>query len=197
MSALSHEGTVKVDVKKMTKAERTELRRIVKRRFKLLREQIARRERELQHAFRKQIDDELASTVAKFESKMKPLIERQNKLAAAWSELFAEAGALDINIRVNNAQKLGSLDELKAQHYYPPVVANSYADAQKRLDEIKEAAGWSKLNLNEMEWRLDEQLAIGELETGSSIDFLSALPTVDTILPLPAGLEVPELEEGI
>lgn len=183
-----------VDVKKMTKTERTELRRIVKRRFRMLREQLSRRERELQIALEKQMKEERASAVAKIEKRLKPLIERQNKLAAAYREVYEEASALGVRIALATTQELDP-----ARHagvYGPGVTADVRKDVHDRLDEIKEGAGWTRLNLNEFEWQLDEQLAVGELETESASEFLAGLPTVESLLPLPAGVELPAIEPG-
>lgn len=192
MSEVATEAA-KVDVKSMSKTERTELRRIVRRRFKMLREQLSRRERELFHALKTQAEQEREDAVKEIEKKMKPLIKRQNDLAKAIEKVEEEAYKKDVKISGNLAKRLtlgSKYDgiEIRARGD----IASS--EAAKQLQEIKEEAGWQRLNLEELEWRLDEQLAVGELESGSSKDFLTTLPTVESLLPLPAGVELPAIE---
>jgi hypothetical protein len=188
------ESSVAVDVKSMTKTERRELRRIVARRFKMLRHQLDVREREVTRALRAKVRGERKAQVAQIERRMKPLIERQNKLAKSWEELYSEAAMLKVSIHLPGAAATINLDAQKARWGRDAVQADTGQEVDGMLDEIKAASGWSNLDLNEMEWRLDEELAIGELESGSAQKFLSALPTVETLLPLPPGVEMPAIE---
>lgn len=196
MTEISVEQAATVDVKQMTKVERRELRRIIKRRFRMLREQLGRRERELSRALAQQVQEEKAASVAKISAKLKPLVERQNKLAETYSSVYEEAARLGVHIDLPTTNQIVALDELKARYGRDPVRAITTDEVQERMAAIREEAGWGKLNLNELEWQLDEQLAVGELESGTAQDFLAALPTVETLLPLPAGITLPELEQG-
>lgn len=196
MTEMSVESAAKVDVKQMSKTERTELRRIIKRRFRMLKEQLRRREHELTLAIEQQLKEERETSVAKIEAKLKPLFERQNKLAAAYAAVYAEAAELGVMIRLQTTQPIDPARERSMYGRSVGVLPDVHSDAQQRILQIKEEAGWGKLNLNEMEWRLDEQLAVGEIESTSASDFLAALPTVESLLPLPAGVAMPELKPG-
>jgi hypothetical protein len=194
MTEVSVESAQKVDVKKMTKTERQELRRIIARRFKVLRDQLHRRERELEYALREQIRQENETAIAKMEKKVAALVTKQNKIAAEWVKLDEEAVATGLNISQIPAVRDVNLATLKARGY-KIVDAGDRKEIDRRVKEIKEASGWYSVNLRELEWRLDEQLAVGELETEDSKEFLEALPTIDTLLPLPVGIEIPEIED--
>jgi len=191
MTEMSIEMAGKVDVKEMTKTERRELRQIVRRRFRMLRDQLHRRERELEYALRQQFEKERKTEVAKVEKRLKTLFEQHNKVVEKFDALREEAAAKGLSIAYGAHPNW--------MHWRPdqqPVRATSERELHERIDQIKEEAGWGKLNLNEMEWQMDEQLAVGELESGSSLKFLESLPTVETLLPLPEGItvELPELE---
>ena len=191
MSEVATEAA-KIDVKSMSKTERTELRRIVRRRFKMLREQLSRRERELFHALKTQAEQERKDAVKEIEKKMKPLIKRQNDLAEAIEKVMEEAYNSDVSLDGKLAQRIipgSKYDDIEIRARSD--IASS--EAAKQLKEIKEEAGWQRLNLEELEWKLDEQLAVGELESGSSKGFLEALPTVESLLPLPKGITLPEI----
>jgi hypothetical protein len=192
---MTKKDPAKVDVKLMSKTERRELRRIVARRFKMLRHQLNRRERELERLFAKQVREERAANVAKIEKKLRPLVKRNNALAEQFSLLQAEASDLGVHIQYHGPAMLNP-ETHAARYGSPPVRAITQDEVRGRLEALKEEAGWGKLNLSELEWRLDEQLAVGELESGSAKEFLETLPSVESLLPLPAGMTLAELEPG-
>ena len=195
MTELSVEAAEKVAVKQMSKTERKELRRIVARRFRMLRDQLGRREHELRFALRKQFQEEHKANVERIEKKLRPLLARQNKLAEAYDALYEEASALGVAIHIGLPGTV-DLDSHRARFGRDPIEASVAGEVEDALQAIKEEAGWSKMNLNQLEWQLDEQLAVGELETDSAQEFLAALPTPETLLPLPEGVELPELASG-
>lgn len=193
MTEMAVDQAGRVEVKSMTKAERRELRRIVARRFKLLKEQLSRRQMEIERALKEQMSAERAASVEKVTKKLSRLAAKQNKLADEYGELMAEAGALGVSIMVNTSGYC-DVDGFRGRYGRDPVVADVSADVSRRIFEIQEEAGWGKLSLSELEWQLDEQLAVGELESGSSKEFLAALPTPESLMPLPAGITLPEIE---
>lgn len=196
MTEISVEAAGKVDVKQMSKTERRELRRIVARRFRMLRDQLYRRENELSRAIANQIREEKKASIRKIESRLKPLLDRQNKLHEAFQKVYEEASTLGVQINISTPAPAASLTAFRANYGRPPVSAVTNDEIRERMNAIKEQAGWGKLSLNEMEWQLDEQLAVGELESGTANQFLESLPSAETLLPLPDGLKLPEIEAG-
>lgn len=182
-------GTEKIEVKNMTTTERRELRRIVKRRFKVLREQIDRREHELEHAIREQIREENKALIKEFKGKFDTIAKAYNKLVERMEILEKEATAKGVSVH-----DYGAFRYIREIPVEQRIGFYEQGEIYQRISAIKEEAGWNKLSLEELEWQIDEQLAIGELKSGTSLQFLEALPTVDTLLPLPVGVKLPELE---
>lgn len=158
----------------ITKAERTELRSVVRQQFRVLKDEVAQRQAELEA----EIDAEVASKWG------------------ARDERFAELRRQieDITDEANN--KLRALlnghpdrDTLTVQRFAPASISR-FSDDQLRhklraaaRSDLQACVGAALVKLGRQEADLHRQLAVGALESEEARSFLSSIPSVSELVP--------------
>lgn len=156
----------------ITKAERTELKSIVRNQFKVLRAEVEQREAELMA----EVDDQIS--------------DRFSDEDKAWSDAatLANEAILEANRRLNDIYR----NLLGDRHEERMYARGSMPDrpTQKRLDLRMQAkcklvaqVQAAQLRLQRQEADLLRTLAVGALETAEAHAFLSAIPTVSELVP--------------
>lgn len=158
----------------ITKTERAELRSVVRQQFRVLKDEVAQRQAELEA----QIDWEVAD---------------------AWGERdarFAELRRQVEQITDEANDKLRALlkdhperDALSVQRFAPASISR-FADDQHRhklraaaRSDLQARVGAAMVKLGRQEADLQRQLAVGALESDEAQSFLSAIPSVSELVP--------------
>ncbi len=159
----------------ITKAERTELRSVVKGQFRVLRTEVDQREAELIADIEKQIAEQWA--------------ERDQQLAAITEK--AHELAVEANKALREFVK-GNPDReaLMVIGFTAPEPRHRVEDAQARnllrhaaIADLKARVGGAMVKLGRQEADLLRQLAVGALETDEARAFLSEIPSVSELVP--------------
>ncbi len=176
---------------KMSKTERNELRKIIKNRFNLLHGQIAQRENEIVNQIRERILAENEAKLTEWRDKIRAVNNKVDDAIKAAVEV--RDAAVDAGVDVSGfAWERGYPRHGDFRVGVRGLDQKIYAEMQA----LRTGAGFEKLNLKQMEMDLDEELALGILETDDARSFLQRVPTVDTLLPLPAGDAPKQLAKG-
>lgn len=169
----------------MNKSERTELRRIIRARFKVLRADIDQRRAEL--------ETELAANVqASFAAHLKQWEDTQYLV----QEVVREA-----NRKANDLYRAAAGDKWPTKSQPQVIGAATVADPRReeRYDMLRKGRQEIDLKCRQAlaaterrEAEILEQLAVGALESADAKQFLSAIPTVGELVP--AGRLMQQLE---
>jgi hypothetical protein len=156
----------------ITKAERTELRSIVRNQFRVLRAEITQRQRELAA----DIDEQIAQRYATDDK--------------AWADAahLAQEAVLEANRRVNDAYRDLIGDRHVERHYVAWQMPQKPARERivlrsEALSRLMATVSAAELRLARQEADLLRNLAVGALETEEARAFLSAIPTVSELVP--------------
>jgi preprotein translocase subunit SecA len=171
----------------MTKTERTELRRIIKNRYEHLYEQIAVREGMIAAQFREQLVEKSQAKIDEHTKEIKSLLDDYNKIVDRLNEALRAASDDGLTTPYGSRYDHADLTRVKFQ------LAGIEREVTRAVQRVREEAGLSKLDLRSDAIALDEELAIGSLQSDDARDFLARIPTIDTLLPLPSG-DVPQIE---
>lgn len=181
--------TTKVERKTMNKEERTEARRLLKRRFELLRMQLAHREQEVAEAIRREITAEYDEKIKKHTEEMETVFDEARELQGRFDRMARDANG-------DGLQVVGRLELYGSSSYERRiVVANLESKVRERLVQVRTAGSAGKLSLHEQELHLEEQLMLAALTSEAAQEFIGQIPTVDALFPLPQGIEVKEIEQ--
>lgn len=169
----------------ITKAERAELRSIVRQQFKVLRAEVEQRRAEMQVEFEQQITERFASA------------------DHDWSDLMhvVQEAVLEANRKINDAlyakgyEVKGSSEQMWVS---PPRLQQPSAD-KMQLRRVADARIHAQvkaalLKLDRDEADLLRTLAIGAIESDEAREFLAAIPTVSELVP---AARLAELEASI
>lgn len=173
----------------MSKTDRSELRRILKLRMEILREQVVHREIEVRDELRKAIQKEYAETVKQAKADTKKLKEKAQKFEAEAEELEKRYGALGLS---NSPYQRRSYDLMRIDFSDDWQPENLEEKVNEAYSALTRKAGAVKLDLKQTELALSEELAINGLTTDEAKDFLAKIPTVEKLIPLESK-EVKEL----
>lgn len=167
----------------LNKQEREDLRKINKRRFLVLRQQLAQREMEVADQIRTEIHAEKEADVREFNQRAMRLMERYAELRRDVRDLEAEAGAKGIVI-------LGSIDHdnMRAE------VSGIDRQVRERLVAVRKAAGAHSVSLHEQELEFDEKILLSGIVSTEALDLLNEIPTVDKLFPLPSAEQIKAIE---
>jgi hypothetical protein len=196
----------------MSKSERAELRRLVRRRFEMLELQVKERRRQIRSAIQERISAAAAEKVKKYEAEAAPLFVQLDAAVAALKDLEARAEADGIQAGTMQEREEYVRNEKgkivtdgnygyvtrKVMHAYPEAIVIVHStrtfvpeDFGDRVDaafgQIEKEAGFVSMTLEQEKIALEEELITGALESGEAKDFLGKLPTVDKLLPAPNG----------
>jgi hypothetical protein len=180
----------------ITKAERTELRSIVRQQFKVLRHEVEQRHAELVA----DLDAQIAELYADVDEQRRALMWKAHEICEAASreltDLFNGTGAVkghaDLTLRGRTDPEVSVKQPVRCRM---EAISWSQADrvqlrraALSRLDERVKGA---LLNLERREADLLRTLAIGAIESAEAQAFLTGIPTVGELVP---GARLAELE---
>jgi hypothetical protein len=173
----------KKEKKILNKQEREDLRRINKRRFTVLRQQLAQREMEISDQIRSEIVAEKEGDVREFNQRAKSLEDRRNELMREVRDLEAEASTKGIVI-------LGNIDHgnMRAE------VSNINGLVRERLVAVRKAAGAHNVSLHEQELEFDEKILLSGIVSTEALDLLAQIPTVDKLFPLPSAEQMKAID---
>lgn len=169
----------------MTKTERTELRRVVRQQFKVLRAEVEQRKAELIADLEEQVEERYAD---------------EDKAWADAAHLAHEA-IMEANRKVNDAYR----EVVGEQHVERQYVRGMLPDrptgrqrAMKRVAaaRVEEQVKGALLRLDRQEADLHKKLAIGALESEEAREFLEAIPTVGELVPSARLAELAEDLDG-
>lgn len=174
---------------KISATERSELRRIVKARYSILREQLTERQKDFQRQIRKQIIAEHQATVAQATKETNRLREKARKLEEEAEALTEKYKALGI-VPSHDPQETSRhyRDNLLSvsiiSHWAPVEVNQKVHDA---WETVASQAGLHAVNLQLDELQLMEDLAVNALDSDAAKQFMAKVPNIDTLLPAPNG----------
>lgn len=175
----------------MSKSDRMELRRIVKARFELLREQLETRAGEIRQMISDKITEEHSKVIEVAEKESTQLIKDADKLFDRISKLRTKMAKQ--GIAANNGWGLTSTRE-RTKHLLEDWET---ADLRTKIDngvaKLKNEKGFAGLDLRSQELGLLEHLSIDALQSDEARGFLEGVPTVDKLLPLPEAAKVKAL----
>lgn len=176
----------------LSKSDRMELRRVVKSRFELLKEQMETRAREIHHLAKAQIQKDHKPTIKEGEKRGK---EMAKKLEAS----IDQAEALVREMRIKGVEPCDTTDF----DYYAKRLIKSLRGEWEIVDlkdqintlinAINDEHGHSKINLEQQKLQLLETLSLDALESDKAKKFLSEIPKVDDFMPLPKGSDLKQL----
>lgn len=168
----------------ITKAERAELRSVVKQQFKVLRAEVEQREQEMYAEIEEQIADRFSEQDQQWEA----MIHR-------WREIEREA-----NRQVNDLlyeygyQQKGSSERQWVQAMEPNPPTKKRSDLRYEAHaRIKAQVKAARLRLDREEADLLRTLSVGALESDEAHEFLGSIPTVGELVP---AARLAELEQG-
>lgn len=201
----------------MSVKDRTELRRILKARFEILRSRLQTRETEVRNALKEQLEKEHKDAIKEAERRTRALEAKRAKLLKEVDEfkgkmrvkaetLRAEGDTLaeemkDKGVVLKTRRHYGetnarvvkvSMDNWASEDYFIEI-QNEWTPSElaekvnKAYQQIAEEAGLHKLDLDLRELELSEELAIGALASDEAKGFLGKIPNIDNLLPAPNG----------
>lgn len=159
----------------ITKAERTELKSVVRQQFKVLRDEVVQREAELVAEIEREVADQWAERD-----------EQLNAVKEKAQELADEANrALRTFVNEHEDRKA-----LAVCGFSIPDIRHRVEDAQYRhklryaaIADLKARVGAAMVKLGRQEADLARTLAIGALETEEARSFLGTIPSVAELVP--------------
>lgn len=170
----------------LSKSDRMELRRIVKARFEMLREQLAQRATELNSIVKETIEDEAKADLKKAEQESKKLINECKALAKKVASFETTMNAKGITTGHGTwhspESEMNSFVERFLTGWAP---ADLSERTSKTVAKIKNQHGVQGLNLRSQELNLLEDLSMDALQSEEAKTFLAKIPEIDTLLPLP------------
>lgn len=171
----------------ITKAERAELRSLVRQRFKLLRAEVVQRQAELEAELETRIGERFAD-------------EDKAWADAAWQ---IEEAVREANRKANDVMR-GLVPDWPTAHdknvvgvYRQEIGQPKHDRTQLRYEGQKRIAAQVKaanLKLDQQEADLLTRLALGALESEAARQFLGEIPTVSTLVP---AVRLLELEQSL
>lgn len=177
----------KGSVEPISKSDRIELRRIVKGRFELLREQLDQRANEIKKVVRKAIEDESAEHIKSAE-------KRSKKITANLHKVAKEAEALQADMRLKGVTSARSKYDNKINQDIQSFIGYHLAgwkprNLDSRVDDsvstIKSQHGIYNLNLRSNELSILEELSVDAIQGAQAKTFLDRIPEIDKLLPMP------------
>lgn len=170
----------------ISKSDRMELRRIVKARFEVLREQLGQRANELHRMVKMTIEDEAKADVEKAEKEGREITKECKALARKISSFEARMSAKGIT----NGHGDYYTPEKEMQEIVDRFLTGwAPADLNERtktiVSKIKNEHGIHGLELRTNELSLLEDLSVDALQGSEARKFLGQIPEIDTLLPLP------------
>lgn len=158
----------------ITKAERAELRSVVRQQFRVLKEEVAQRHAELEA----EIDAEVA---VKWSERDERFAELRRQIEAITDDANEKLRAL----LVDHPDR----DALQVQRFAPASVSR-FSDDQLRhrlraaaRSDLQARVGSALVKLGRQEADLHRQLAVGALESEEARAFLSSIPSVSELVP--------------
>lgn len=160
----------------MNKAERDELRRIIRQRTKVLRADIEARQAELISEVDRRLDEQYAAELKRWDDTqmlVKEVVGEANRRA---NDLYREYfGSERWGERHDRTVVSAAIPESPKR--------GQNADRSKAIREIDAKVAQARTELERREVALLEELAIGALESADARDFLSRIPTVGELVP--------------
>lgn len=185
--------------KPMTATERKELRRIISARFELLDQELTTKKKAISANITKQLTDAKATTIAKYERKLAELAAKAQKLndqSEALGKEIHEAGltprgtsAARRSLPVSSWQFASTMTTTRVVRFL--AVANIREATDTALSQLLSEHGVASLDLRRLQLNIEEDLALGTLQSQEARDFLSKIPTADKLLPPSAAVAIP------
>jgi hypothetical protein len=172
----------------ITKTDAAELKALVNQKRELLQEQLTARRDEVRNAVEAEIRKQHAETVTAFEKEVAKLRRRAKQLEADALEVF---DSMPTDLEATKDRRWNAPVEAKLNVGFQPKDFDGRVRAA--VKKLEEAYSIEKVNLNKRFVDLREELVTMSLD-GDAKSFLSKIPTVDEILPLPNG-STPSLKE--
>lgn len=174
----------------ITKAERDELRRIVKGRFELLTSQMMQREVQIRNEIQKLVEAEHREAIKKMKKREEPFWKKIDAIYAEAREIVKEGVALGLTPRYG----VVDYNQISAGNRVTQwLIAHEGKKVNEAIAELKEKTGAAGINLRFEELKLLERIAVASLETEEAQELFSLIPDVDKLLPLPSTAKLKEL----
>lgn len=160
----------------MNKAERDELRRIIRQRTKVLRADIDARQAELISELDRQLDEQYAAELKRWDDTqmlIKEVVKEANRRA---NDVYRDYFGRE---QWGERHDRGVISALA--HAGPK--QGQFADRNKAIREIDAKVAQARTELERREVALLEELAVGALESADARQFLSRIPTVGELVP--------------
>lgn len=181
----------------MSKTERQTLIRLVKQRFKLLEKGLDARRSQLRQLIREEVLKENEDKVAAYKKQL------NDKVKEPLQELQKEAWVIIKQAEQDGLSRSGYSSyrfdnwaaDMKDVTFIP---AKLDQEVNKRLAEMIGDKPMSAYALQAQESKLIEELLVGDLSSDGAKDFLAQIPTLEGLIPLPAGAngKLAALESG-
>lgn len=169
----------------ITKAERAELRSVVKQQFKVLRSELEQREQEMYA----EIEDQITDRFSEQDQQWDAMIHR-------WREIEREANRQvnDLLYEYGYQERGGSERQwVNAIEPNPPTRKRTDLRVQAQ-SKVKAQAKGARLRLDREEADLLRTLSVGALESDEARSFLESIPTVGELVP---AARIAELESSL
>lgn len=170
----------------ISKSDRMELRRIVKARFEVLREQLGQRANELNGIVKMTIEDESKKDIVAAENEGIKLAKKARDLAI---EIDAYNDKWEAKGLVNRGGSYRCVKEMENDVIGYFLRDWSVKDlgnrTQKIVTKVKNEHGIHSLELRTNELKILEDLSVDALQSAEAKKFLAEIPEIDNLLPLP------------
>lgn len=163
----------------ISKAERADLKRIVKSRIELIKEQISHRTLEVKNAIKDDIRSDYQDAIKQARDEVNDILERGKALESEADALIDSWRERGVDIVYQSYAKPITVDSRNREIK----VYNENEEIQRRINELREKTGFAKINLRELELELLEELTIDSLDSEDAKKFLGKIPTIDSLLP--------------
>lgn len=170
----------------ISKSDRMELRRIVKARFEVLREQIGQRANELNRIVREQIEESRKADIKKAEEEGAKLAKECRALGVkidAYNDKWSAKGLSNRGTPYEAAKEMQN--DIISYFMAGWEVADVTGQTNRIVNKIKNEHGIHNLELKTTELRLLEDLSVDALQGPEAKKFLAGIPQIDNLLPLP------------
>lgn len=165
----------------MSKSDRMELRRVVKARFELLREQLEVRAAEVQQMIKQKVEKDHQKAITEIEEESTALLKEVEGIFTRIHKLHTKAKRKGLSgSSLKEYHEARVRDSLKG---WSP--ANLNQKVNTIVGKMKGEKGVAGLDLRGQELTLLENLSVDALDSKEARDFLEKVPTVDNLLPLP------------
>ncbi len=176
------------DAKQMSKTERQTLIRLVRQRFKLLETGLAARRSQLERVTREEVMAEHEADAAKWKKRFEDeIIDPINELVQQGNKLIKQAeqagfdrsgyGWHSITTRIHDYERQGA-------GFVPVDLEKTVRD--RMLAKLGDKP-MSRYALELEESKLVEELLVGDLSSDDAKEFLTQIPTLEGLIPLPNG----------